>query len=131
MTEKNTPAPARWTRAAAARDARALAIRSHLLRILEADTAERPAGAGPRFATATAMGIRVELWSARGADGAGVGWAHHLRAWAMSPRLPGAPAVVLDVTWDDAGAFEVERFERGAWEGDALSLRPPAAGRRP
>jgi hypothetical protein len=103
-------------------NARALAIRDHLLRLLGAPPC-------PRSGEINAGAFRAVLRSDPRVGRAG-SWPHRLWIWTKLPRSPDAEVNVLHLAWDEAGAHAVEHFERGAWKGDALSLRPPAAGRR-
>jgi len=114
-------------------DDRALAIRDHLLPLVRARGASEPQRASLRLVTT----LRIVPWSIdhwtpltglSPGEASSPGYRHPVKRQRMEPDLPYGldvqreGAKMLGVLWSDDGSFEVVRFVRGAWEGEALAL---------
>ena len=115
----------------AARTARALAIRDHLLPLIRAHGFMQEAGGGSlRMVMWRAGRFRFALrspftpWPGTSPPGS---YAAALAKQRADPVLPWGLDVwhdrkVLSLQWDDAGRVEVISFNRGPWEAEALTI---------
>jgi hypothetical protein len=112
-------------------DDRALAIRDHLVPLVEHGTLEVQRG------LVRLVGLRIGTWTIEHwtpfdelspHEASSPSYRHALERQHTRPDLPYGLDVrhdgarVLSVLWSDDGASEVAAFVRGAWEDDALTL---------
>lgn len=117
---------------AASSDARALAIRDHVLPLVREHGSLEDKDSAMRLIVLERAPWRFVHWTPFNAldraEASSPGYRHALQRQHTRPDLPYGLNVrheqveVLSVLWADGGAFEVRTFLRGEWEAAALGL---------